>query len=96
MFLPFNPNLKGKVWFFLDYSETVKAVARAFCSILQHFIRDVRVKFGIPNLSQSSDIGGSSDKCISDIRISGQFFKNKNCHNSRISHDNDMKLGQSE
>ena len=95
MFPPFNPNLEGKVWFFLDNSETVKAVALAFCSIQQHFIRDVRVKFGIPNLPQSSDIGENSDECISDIRISGQFFKNKNCHNSRTSHDNDMKLGQS-
>ena len=30
---------------------------------------------------------------ISDFRISGQFFINENCHNSRTSHDINMKFG---
>ena len=30
---------------------------------------------------------------ISDFRIPGQPFINENCHNSRTSHDIDMKLG---
>ena len=30
---------------------------------------------------------------MSDFWIFGQFFKNENCHNSRTSHDIDMKRG---
>ena len=32
----------------LNNSETVKSVTLAFCSNQQHFIRDIRAKFGIP------------------------------------------------
>ena len=59
---------------------------------LFNFIRDILAKFGITNWRQSSDIGKNSDKGISDFRISGQSFINENCHNSRTSHDIDMKL----
>ena len=52
-----------------------------------------RAKFGIPNLSQSPDIGQNSDGGISDFRISGQFLIKENCHNSRNSDDIYMKLG---
>ena len=38
-------------------SQTVKAVKIAIYNIQQHFIRDIRAKFGIPNLIQSPDIG---------------------------------------
>ena len=31
---------------------------------------------------------------VPDFQISGEFFINKNCHNSRTSHDVDIKLGQ--
>ena len=80
-------------WFSLNNSETVKAVTLAFCRNQQHFIRDVCTKFGIPNLSQSPDIGQNSDRSISNFRISGQSFIKGNCHDSRISDDIDMKLG---
>ena len=73
---------------FLNNSETVKV----FCSIQQHFISDIGVKFGIPNFPQSLDIGENSDRGISDFRISGQSLQNENCHNPRISHDIDMKF----
>ena len=45
----------------LNNSETVKAVTLEFCNIQQHFIRDIRPKFGIPNSPQSADIGQNSD-----------------------------------
>ena len=44
-------------------------------------------------MSKSQDIGQNSDGGISDFWIFGQPFINKNCHNSRTSHDIDMKLG---
>ena len=77
----------------LKISETVKAVTLAFCSIQWIFIRDIRAKFGIPNLSQSSDIGQNSDGGFSDFLISGQSLTNANCHHSGTSNDIDMKLG---
>ena len=40
---------------FLNNLETVKAVTLVFCSIQQLYIRDIRGKFGIPNLPQSPD-----------------------------------------
>ena len=52
-----------------------------------------RAKFGIPNLSQSPDIGQNSDGGISDFQISGQSLMKENCHNSRNSDDIYMKLG---
>ena len=96
-----NPNLGGNgngfttppCWFSLNNSETVQAVTLAFCSFQQIFIRDICAKFGIPNLPHSSDIGQSSDGGISNFRMSGQSLINENCHNSRTSHDIDMKLG---
>ena len=45
------------------------------------------------NLLQSPDIGQNSDRGMSDFWISGQSFMIENCHNSRTSHDIDMKLG---
>ena len=73
MFL-FNFNLGGRergagrggnspppFWFSLNISETVKAVALAFCTIQNHFIRDIRAKFGIYNSPQSSDTEQNSD-----------------------------------
>ena len=64
-----NPNLgRGMVvilpptcWFSLNNYESLQAVTLAFPSIQQHFIRDVRAKFGIPYLPQYTDIGQSSD-----------------------------------
>ena len=44
-------------------------------------------------MPHSPDIKQNLDKVISDFRISGQSFINENCHNSRTSHDIDMKLG---
>ena len=46
----------------------------------------------IPNSVQSPDIGQNSDEGISDFWISGHPFINKNCHNSKTSHNIDMKL----
>ena len=62
-----NPNMGGgdggikltPCWFFLHNSEAVKAVTKF-------------VKFGIPKLPQSPDIGLNSDGGISDFRITGQ------------------------
>ena len=62
-------------------------------SIQQHFIRNIRAKFGIPNLPQSPNIGQNSDGNISDFRSSGKFLIKGNCHNSRTSDDIDMKVG---
>ena len=33
----------------------------SFCSIQQHFNRDIRAQFGISNLPQSPNIGQNSD-----------------------------------
>ena len=67
----------------LNNSETVKAVTLEFCNIQQHFIRDIRPKFGIPNSPQSADIGQNSDGGISNFRISGQSLIKENRHVSR-------------
>ena len=48
---------------------------------------------GIPNSSQSPDIGQNSDGCISNFPISGHSPIKVNCHNSRITDDIDLKLG---
>ena len=53
-----------------------------------------KLKCGIPNLPQSSDIGQNSDGGISHYQISGRFLINKNFHNYRTSNDIDMKLNQ--
>ena len=74
-------------WFSLNNSETVKAVTLEFCWIQWYFIRDIRAKFGIFNLSQSPDIGQNSDGGISNFRISGRSIIKENCHNSRTSDD---------
>ena len=57
-----------------------KAVTLAFCSIQYHFIRDIRAKFGI-SLAPVSRYWEKTQ--------TGTF----NCHNSRTSHDIDMKFG---
>ena len=77
-------------WFSLNNSETIKAVTLAFCSTQWNFMRNIRARFDIFNLQ---DIRKNSDGGISDFRISGQSLIKKNCHNSRISDDIDMKLG---
>ena len=64
-----------------------------FRSTQKRFIRDIRAKFGIPDLPQSPDIGQKSEEGISDFRISGQSLIKENCHNSRTSDDIDMKCG---
>ena len=56
-------------------------------------MRDVRTKFGIPNLSKSPDTWHNSDGDISDFWIPGQSLIKGNCHNSRTSDGIDMKLG---
>ena len=56
-------------------------------------IRNIRAKFDIHNLLQSSDNRQNSDGGISNFEISGQSFIKENCHNSRTSDDTDMKLG---
>ena len=71
----------------------LKAVTLTFCSIQEHFITDIRDKFGIPYSPWSPYIGQYSDGGISDFQISGQSLIKRNCHNSRISDDIDIKLG---
>ena len=51
-------------WFSLNNLETVKDVNLAFCSIEWISIRDILVKFGIPNSPQSSDIGQKSERGV--------------------------------
>ena len=58
--------------FLLVFPWNIKSIS----SIQQHFIKDIRAKFGIPNLPQSPDIRQNSDKGISDFRISGQSLIN--------------------
>ena len=48
-------------WSSLNNSKKIKAVTVAFWSIYYHLIRDIRAKFGIPNLSQSQDTAQNSD-----------------------------------
>ena len=57
------------------------------------FIRHIRAKFGIPNSRQSLDVRQNSHGGISGFWISGQYFINKNYHNTRTSLDIDMKIG---
>ena len=64
-----------------------------FCTIQYHFIRDICVKLGIPNLPQSPDIGQNSDEFISDLWISGQSLIKENYYHSRTSDNIDMKFG---
>ena len=91
-----SPISPTSCWFFLKNSEMVKYVTIA-CPSIQLvqlvFIRDIHAKFGISNSPSSPDIWENPDGGISNFRISGQSFINKNCHNSRTSHDIDMKLG---
>ena len=54
----------------INNSETVKTVILTIRNVQQHFIRDVRAKFGIPYSPQSPDIGQKSDGGISDFRNS--------------------------
>ena len=76
----------------ITQTETIKAVTLVFCSIQKHFIRNIRIKFAIPNSSQSPDIGQNSDGVISNFRISGQSLIKENFHNSRTSNYIKMKL----
>ena len=54
-------------------------------------MRNIRVKFGIPNFPQSPCTGQNSDEGISNFWTSAQSFINENCYNSRTSHDIDIK-----
>ena len=51
-------------------------------------------RIGLLYFTQVSRYWENSDRSISDFWISGQSFVKENCHNSRISNDIDMKLGQ--
>ena len=84
--------LPSLYWFSFYNWQTVKAVTLAFCINQQHFIRDILTKFGIPNSPQSPDIGQTSDGSIPHSQIYGKSLIKENFHNSRTSHDNNMKL----
>ena len=88
-----SPPLPLPCLLYLDNSETGKAVTMEFSCIQQYFIRDIHVKYGIPNSSQSPDIGQNSDGDIFHFRISGQSFMNENFHNSKTNDNINMKLG---
>ena len=62
---------------------------------MQHpvtFYYFIRAKFGIPNSTQSPNIGQNSNGRISNFHISGQSLITEICHNSRTSDDIDMNL----
>ena len=80
-------------WFSLNNSERVEAITLSFCSIQQHFIREILANFVISKSAQSTDIEENSDGGISDFLISSQSLFKETCHNSRISDDIDIKLG---
>ena len=61
---------------------------------MENVIRIVCIKFSILYSHQSPDLEKNSDGGISDVRISGQSLIKRNCHNSWISDDVDMKLRQ--
>ena len=69
-----------------------EAVILAFYSMQWLFFEETPAKFGIPNSSQSPDIGQNSDVSISNLRISGQSLINENCHNSGNNSNIQMKL----
>ena len=75
-------NFTTPCWFFLNNSETIKAVTVAFCSIQYHLIRDICAKFGISKLPQSLDVKQNSDGGISHLRISRQSLIKEKRHNS--------------
>ena len=83
-------NFTTPCWFFLNNSETVKAVTVEFCSIQYHLIKDICAKFGISKLPQSLDVKQNSDGGISHLRISRQSLIKEKCHNSGTWN---MKLG---
>ena len=56
-------------------------------------IRDIRAKFGIPNVPHSPDIRQNSDGGISNYLVFRQSLIKVNCNISRTSDDIDMKLG---
>ena len=87
------PSPPSPCWFSLNNSKIVKAVTLVISSIQQLFIRDILANVGITDLLQSPDIRQNSEGGISDFRISGQSLIYENCHNSRTSHDNGIKLG---
>ena len=57
-------------------------------------MRDIHVKFDIPNLPQSPDVGQNSEGDKSDFQISDQSLIKEDCHNSGTSNDIDMSLDQ--
>ena len=57
-------------------------------------MRDIHVKFDIPNLPQSPDVGQNTEGDKSDFQISDQSLIKEDCHNSRTSNDIDMSLDQ--
>ena len=85
-------SLPSLCWFSFYNWQTVKAVTLTFYINQQHFIRDIRTKFGIPNLPQSPDIGQTSYGSISYSQIYGKSLIKENFHNSRTNHDINMKL----
>ena len=69
-----------------------EAVILAFYSMQWFFFEETPAKFGIPNSSQSPDIGQNSDVSISNLWISGQLLINENCRNSGNNTNIQMKL----
>ena len=87
-----RPHHRPSCWFFLNNSETINPITLAFYSIYPYFIRDILVKSGISNLSQSPNVGQQSDGGVSNFQISSQSSIKENCQNSRTIGDIDMKL----
>ena len=79
---------------YLNNSETENALALAFRSIQWNFIKDIRAKFSIPKLFQSSDIEPISDGGISDFSISGESCIKKVVIPHKTSVDIGMKPGR--
>ena len=76
----------------LNNSEMVKAVTLILWSIQYLFNKEIHTNSCITKSTQPPDSEQSLKRCNFDFWISGQSLINKNCHNSRTSHDTDMKI----
>ena len=73
-------------------SETVKTATLAFCTIQYYFITIICTKSRFLTLPNLQSLGKTQMGVFPDFRTYDQFFINKNCRNSKINHDIDIKL----
>ena len=73
-------------------SETVKTATLAFRTIHYYFITIICTKSRFLTLPNLQSLGKTQMGVFPNFRIYDQFFITKNCRNSKINHDIDIKL----